>query len=67
MKEIENEVWGDAPEKYRVYDVKIYDKQTNTYKDMELTNYIKGFEGGVVNTTRAEIAAILQRFMKSNK
>lgn len=36
VKENDMEIWGGKPEKYRVYDVKIYNKKTNTYEDIEL-------------------------------
>lgn len=36
VKEKDLEIWDGKPEKYRVYDVKIYNKQTNAYEDIDL-------------------------------
>lgn len=33
----ENSVWTAGPEEYRVYDVKVYNKETGTYEDLDLT------------------------------
>ncbi len=35
IKEDENGVWVSGPEKYRVYDVKVYNKETNSYENLE--------------------------------
>lgn len=36
VKEDEKGNWVNAPEKYRVYDVKVYNKKTNAYEPLEL-------------------------------
>lgn len=41
VKEGENGVWVSSPEKYRVYDVKVYNKKTNSYENLELDKQYK--------------------------
>jgi len=45
VKEDELEIWGGKPDRYRVYDVKIYNKQTNKYDDINLEKiyYLAGY------------------------
>lgn len=38
VKEDKHEIWSGKPEKYRVYDVKIYNKETNSYEDIVLSD-----------------------------
>lgn len=35
VKQNEKSVWTGAPEKYRVYDVKVYNKETDTYEPLD--------------------------------
>lgn len=45
ISENDLEAWGGALKAYRVYDVKIYDRATDSYKDIELdkTYYLAGY------------------------